>query len=300
MLKLMKGTVWSERKDAKDRKGNPIVTYPLYGEVKYDEIRCHVRVSNIDQQCTQFANVEFLSYAGKPLHNMSYFSDQFVELTARVGYKEFDCGVLVNGNFNDSYRWVRSSRGVPDGLSAKDVQFYLFDLPESTQPYRVRHAERDWVARRVHWLRTPTAILLESEADVDGFYVQAVSAGNEGIMLKQGDGLYERKRTDAWLKMKPENDADGVIVGFVQAVCGVDQPARGLKVGDPLGRVGSVLVRCEDGSEAAPHGIAWELGTDMFKHPEKYLGQWCEFKFMERDRQGGYRHPRFHRLREGK
>jgi hypothetical protein len=38
----------------------------------------------------------------------------------------------------------------------------------------------------------------------------------------------------------------------------------------------------------------------MYANPEQYIGQWCEFKFMERDRAGGYRHPSLVRLREAK
>ena len=118
-------------------------------------------------------------------------------------------------------------------------------------------------------------------------------------MVKSLDHVYERgARIYGWLKYKPEEDADGVITELHEAICGKDQPHLGLRKGDRLGRIGSVTVRMADGSTASPHGIAFPLGRDMFDHPEKYIGQWCEFKYMEIDRQGGYRHPTFHRLRE--
>ena len=65
MAELMKGNTWEDRKDAKDRKGFPIVRYPIYAEIKYDEIRCHVKLSCDPTEGT----VQFLSYAGKPLAN---------------------------------------------------------------------------------------------------------------------------------------------------------------------------------------------------------------------------------------
>jgi len=104
--------------------------------------------------------------------------------------------------------------------------------------------------------------------------------------------LYERgKRTYGWLKLKPEDDADGIITGINQAFS---------ETGEALGRAGSVDVLCADKSKASPSGIPHPLGRDMWENPQKYLGQWCEFRFMERDRQGGYRHPNFHRIREAK
>lgn len=293
---LMKGNVWSKRKDAKDRKGNPIVRYPLWGEIKYDEIRCHVLV----RYAELYTHVEFLSYAGKPLANMEKFKDRFVVLARLTGYTEFDCGVEVNGNFNDSYRWVRSTNGVPSDLNASMVQFYLYDLPESNLEYGARKVLREWVARQVDWLKCPSPVALADEAAVDAYYNLVVQIGHEGLMIKQDDHKYERKRTDGWLKMKPEETADGRITGVVEARATVDDPSRGVRIGDGLGRCNSVHVELEDGSKATPFGITHELGRDMFENPAKYIGEWVEFAFMERDRQDGYRHPTFKRLREAK
>lgn len=298
MAELMKGNVWKDRRDAKDRKGNPIVTYPVYVEDKHDEIRCHVLVTQTD--------VMYLSYAGKPLANMERFNQTFLTIARGTGWSEFDLGFEVNGNFNDSYRWVRSTRGLPDDLKNAPVKFWVFGLPEKRTGgmlhqllcrLEVARYAADWVTVP---FGTPFFTVCDGPDAVDAAFLNARSCGLEGVMVKQLHAEYERKRTDGWLKMKPEDDADGVIVELIEATATVADPERSIAVGDPLGRIGSVRIRMEDGSEACPHGIAHGLGTDMHQNPEKYLGQWCEFKFMERDRQGGYRHPTFHRLREAK
>jgi len=305
MAELMKGNCWKDRRDAKDRKGNPIVTYPVYVEDKHDEIRCHVKVSEASHQWG--CDVEFFSYAGKPLANMQQFEQVFRTLSRGTGYREFDLGFEVNGNFNDSYRWVRSTKGIPDDLKHATFKFLVFGLPEfagtdtiSTQRIR-RIAVRDYAT---DWVSTPFVLPYYVHADsadwVDLAFKQARERGLEGVMVKQPNHLYERKRTDGWLKMKPEDDADGVIVELIEATATVADPERGISVGDPLGRIGSVRVRMEDGSEACPHGIAHDLGRKMLTGEVKALCEWCEFKFMERDRQGGYRHPTFFRLREAK
>jgi ATP-dependent DNA ligase len=123
-------------------------------------------------------------------------------------------------------------------------------------------------------------------------FIVARERGFEGLMVKSLQHLYEAgKRTAGWLKVKPSDDADGIITELHEAVS---------EAGEPLGRTGSITIKVEDGSTATPHGIAHELGREMHEHPERFIGQWAEFKFMERDRQGGYRHPVFNRLREAK
>lgn len=302
MPQLMKGNCWHERCDAKDRKGNPIVKYPVYVEDKHDEIRCHVLV---DLTNPHDHRIKFLSYAGKPLANMDRFCKLFSDLAKGTGYTEFDMGFECNGNFNDSYRWVRSTKGVPDDLKDATFKFFVFGLPtlgltlfkQKVEREAVAAYAKDWVSTPV---LTPEVVLCDNAHDVENAFLNARARGLEGVMVKQPFALYERKRTDGWLKMKPENDADGAITALHEAVCGTDQPELGLKVGDKLGRIGSATIRMEDGSEAAPHGIPHGLGRAMLDHPENYIGQWVTMKYMERDRQGGYRHPTFHRLREAK
>lgn len=309
MAELMKGHVWGERKDALDRKGNPIVTYPVMVEAKHDEIRVHVRVlSNPQPGLQPFVGVgpkyvEFLSYAGKPLANLDKFELAFLNISERTGITEFDMGFEANGNFNDSYRWVRSTKGLPPELVDAPVRWFIFGLPTVAIPLDAQHRERqvlakafqDWAGLDTH---VPEVYWAWDELSVDAAYATFRSKGYEGAMVKQPKHLYERRRTDGWLKMKPENDATGVITGFVEAVCGIDQPELNLKAGDKLGRIGAVELTMPDGSVASPHGIPHELGRDMYLHPDKYLGESADFKFMERDRQGGYRHPVWGRLRE--
>ena len=293
MASLMKGNQWHERCDAKKRNGDPVVTYPVYVEDKHDEIRCHVIVDYNDPHGPR---VTFLSYSGKPLANMLRFHGLFITLARGTGHYEFDMGFECNGNFNDSYRWVRSTNGVPNDLVDATFKFFIFGLPSAEGTILQQHHYRVEVAQYAEdWCSIPVLVphfmqCADSE-QVDAAFSYARHRGLEGVMVKQPDALYERKRTDGWLKMKPEDDADGIIEELIEAVS---------EQGEKLGRTGSVRILLADGSTACPHGIGHDLGRDMHNNPAKYIGQWCEFRFMMRDRQGGYRHPTFYRLREAK
>ena len=288
MPELMKGHTWADRKHK--------VQYPVWVEPKVDEIRVHV--------VRDETSVIYLSYAGKPLFNLERMSEFLFDMMQANHLWELDCGVQINDNFADTYKWVRSSKGAPK-VELRRFVLHLYDIPTTPVIYAQRKDKLSWLTSRYSpsgWeLKVLPHYIAQNDEEVEERYATLREYGYEGIMVKDPAGLYSRgKRTDAWLKLKPDADADGTIVGFVQAVCGKDQPEKGLKKGDLLGRAGAIEVLCEDGSRATPHGIPHQLGVDMLLHPERYLGQWCEFKYMERDRQGGYRHPVFNRLREAK
>lgn len=282
MAELMKGKTFKERKHK--------LVYPVGVDLKYDEVRVHVIVHSM-------TDVEFWSYAGKPLYNMQEFAPLFAQLWKRTGWAEFDCGIEINENFNDTYRWVRSSKGLPDDLQRATWRLWLFDLPESTETYGLRRIEMALVSATASeylpgCLKMPEHYECADEEAVHTLFDSVIARGIEGLMVKTYDHKYARgKRIDGWLKYKPEDDADGIIEELIEAVS---------EDGNKLGRTGSVRLRLEDGSTASPHGIGHDLGRDMHNNPEKYIGKWAEFKFMMRDRQGGYRHPTFNRVREDK
>lgn len=303
MAKLMKGETF---KDAlKLVHGKPRFQYPIHVEGKADEIRCQVKL--VGYTYGQL-DVEYLSYAEKPLHNLAFLSERFLNFFQRYPeYTELDVGILVNKNFNDSYRWTRSSKGYPKakldkktGITAPElfehqVHVILFDLPNSDLPFNARKVVRGVCCSHLLQCGVPCSVpagtLCFNEEQVWEVYRDFRAMGLEGAMGKTLGHFYARTRTYDWMKIKPSADFDGRIVKFNEAVS---------ESGTALGRVGSIDVVCEDGSTASPAGINHTLGRELWENQEKYLGQWIEFNCMERDRKGGYRHPIYQRFREDK
>ena len=286
MTKLMKGHTWA--------KGKHKLTYPASAEVKVDEIRLDVR---FEENCLLFR-----SYADKPLHNIpNAHCRAFGNFMTAFEVQRLDMGVIVNRNFADTYRYVRSSKGVPPELVDAKVEYILFDLPGmGTLPYIERIQWRKRYCNIMADYRLPVFVpvrkVVYDEAEVLNMFDSVRHDGDEGLMVKDHAGLYELdKRTNGWLKVKPEADCDGIVLGYSEVVS---------EAGEPLGRVGSLRVEAHlpDGSTQLVNvpGIPHEIGMAWFQDPSLIVGQWVEFSYMERDRQGGFRHPRFGRIREAK
>lgn len=280
--KLMKGHTFA--------KGKQKLTYPASAEVKVDEIRLDVRRE-------PGLGLLMRSFADKPLHNLELWGGRMLQYMQAFDVQRLDMGVIVNRSFADTYRYVRSSKGVPTELVDARVEFILFDVPDHGRiPYHARVAHRTKACNLLCDYRVPTFVpqrfTVADEAEVYALYEKVRNDGDEGLMVKDMGHLYEPgKRTNGWLKVKPEDDADALITGVTEAVS---------EAGEPLGRAGSLQGTCEDGSTVSIPGIDHTTGALWFAHPELIVGQWVEFQYMERDRQGGYRHPRFGRVREAK
>lgn len=303
MPELMKGEVWADAQ--KLVRGKPRFQYPIVIEVKADEIRCHVL---LDRDIYGTAvGVQYLSYAGKPLHNLGMFTDAFLKFFQHTGYRELDIGIEVNGNFNDSYRWTQSSSGIPQekldkktgkvspALFPEMVKILLFDLPEVAEEFRHRLVYIDNAACNLRFYdlnaTRPVRRICWNYAEVMSTYAEYRALGHEGAMGKTLDHLYERKRSFNWMKIKPKEFLDGVITGINRA--------HSLE-GVPLDRAGSVAVRFEDGSTADCGGLKHAFAAAIYADPSSVIGEWCECERMEADRAGGSRHPIFKRLREAK
>lgn len=283
LQKLMKGEKFSTH-------GHKLV-YPVAYEIKRDDIRVHVVLED--------GEIKYYSYAGKPLYNLEKYSDALSSVLTVYGLTELDCGIIVNADFTATKRYVRSHK-VPADLTSATLALWVYDVPESTALYPERKQFRYVVVRDIHrrisevqrlFVCTPVTKFAATVGELNAAFDTVRSQGHEGLMVKTLDHTYKRGRGAAWIKMKPSDDADGVILGFKEAVS---------KDGVPLGRAGSVHVKVEDGSEAWPSGLDHTLAEDMWQNPTKYIGQWCEFTYMERDTLGGYRHPVWGRLRDEK
>ena len=294
-LSVMKGVPYTEKRLVSwlNEDGGVVV------QTKRDEVRC-VAIVGYDGKVT------YTSASGKPLYNISdAFSNIFIALAEEYNIHRFDMGVCVNDSFDLTRRVVRSSSKAYDCRGRKDyiiteklpgqprrtvyegplvMQFWLYDLPDLTIPYEERRALMAELVRYVgNSVFTPETEVVHTTVDVNNIYDMVTDLGFEGVMLKRLNFQYKEGRTTDWMKMKPEEEVDVEIIGYTPGKDSFE------------GMVGSLIGRAEDGSEVSFSGFTLALRRELTDNFEAYLGRWAEVRYMQRDSQDGYRHPRFYR-----
>lgn len=303
-LTVMKGVKYTEKRARQWLEQDCAVI----AQIKRDEIRCTVEVC-ID------GTVVYTSASGKPLYNLGCFDTHWRNVELQFKQGTYDSGVCVNESFDLTRRTVMASKKKYD-LSGKTEHhildkktgseykgnlrafFYLYDLPTLKESYFDRRILMAYMhAQFPEILRCPETwvVMPQVMGDIDGaikeldsLFEQATNNMHEGLMVKRVEFEYKEGRTTDWMKMKPEEEADGVITGY--------NPGYGKYAG----QIGSINVTFEDGSKCAVSGISDGMRMDFTRNGAEYIGCAVEIRYMHRDSDGGYRHPRFYRFHPDK
>jgi hypothetical protein len=273
---------------------------------------------DVNWQAKHEPSVTFTSATGKPLYNLDCFSALFIEMSHFYGANRFDMGVCINDSFDLTRRTVRASTKPYDltgqteqtiaGKTKKDAPHYVGPLKARFWFYDVPDIDRAYTTRRVDMAKLHTNfpeytgvpetevidVLDEGSIDAAVARVQEVfgiarELGHEGVMVKRHDHTWEPKRCpDSWMKLKPSDEVDGRIIGKTEGK------------GKFAGLIGSLICEAEDGSQFTISGMTDEERVLFTENFEVFRGQWVTATYMERDTQGGYRHPQFNRMHEEK
>lgn len=132
--------------------------------------------------------------------------------------------------------------------------------------------------------------------ELQQLYEKKREEGHEGLIVKDPMGIYKRGKKSGWWKMKPENEADGIIQGLVWGTEGLANEGKviGFEVLLESGRV----VNATNISRA----LMDEFTTRVKEHQasrqnHEYLnpfhGHACQISYMEETPDGSLRHPSF-------
>lgn len=118
-------------------------------------------------------------------------------------------------------------------------------------------------------------------------YEKKREEGHEGLVVKDPMDIYKRGKKTGWWKMKPENEADGIIQGLVWGTPGLSNEGKviGFEVLLESGR----LVNACNISRA----LMDEFTANVADNEEFYNGWACQISYMEETPDGSLRHPTF-------
>ncbi|QGF19805.1 DNA ligase [Pectobacterium phage MA1A] len=144
----------------------------------------------------------------------------------------------------------------------------------------------------IDWQLAETYDVFDMES-LKALYEEVRERGLEGLIVKDPYGYYKRGKKSGWWKMKPENEADGVIQGLVWGTNGLANEGKviGFEVKLENGRVVNATnipqALMEEFTET--YHMAVLDSNDSSVNP--YDGWACQISYMEETPDGSLRHP---------
>jgi len=258
---------------------------PAWAEPKLDGIRCTSFIKNGDVTC--------FSRNGKTLELIDEFLDDYLYIAGGEDYV-FD-GELMGTDFQHVMTQAKRKK---EKDQSKMIHFIFDGMPladwmnQKSQKYTHRKSILNSLFDHADApkLELVKGRYVKTEEEVQEFFEECVAAGFEGIIIKQ-DTPYVFKRSRDWLKLKPTETYDCIIV---DVVAGKDDK----KFSDTLGALWVELngVKTQVGS-----GYSDQLRDEIWKDPNAYIGKMVEVTGeKELTNDGCIRFPRFKQFRPDK
>jgi bifunctional non-homologous end joining protein LigD len=271
-------------------------------------------------RCLAFRDGDSIRLLSRNKQNLNGTYPELVEALAAQDTSQFvlDGEVVAFQGRHTSFARLQGRLGISDPLQARatgiPIFYYVFDLlhldgKDTTQLpllWRKRLLRNDF--RFDDPLRYTTHRVKDGEAA----YRAACERGDEGVIAKRADSVYEGRRSKNWLKFKCVRDQEFVIGGYT--------PPKGSRVG-----LGALLVGYHNGRDlryAGKVGTGFDNATlrslhdqlsaieqdkSPFAGPVREPGaHWvrpemvAQVGFSEWTRDGKLRHPRYTGLRTDK
>lgn len=236
-----------------------LFTVPTYIQPKLDGLRA------ISQDNT------LMSRNGKPyLASPHLYQDEFI----------LD-GELYNHEYHDDFNKIVSlcKKQKPDAAelaeSAKKVQFWAYDSPDTPGVFSQRYAELESIIKKLKnpaYKLVPT-YLVKNQADINKYHEKFLGEGYEGSILRLDLGNYENKRSKQLLKKKDFVDEEFTIIGAEEGE------------GGRVGTIGFFIIQHDkDPQRTFKSNVKGDFDflKDVWKNHKKYIGTQATIKYFNR------------------
>ena len=253
------------------------IQYPAYVQLKMDGMRFNAIVRS--------GEVEFRSRNGKEIELLGFLEDEFRAMAGDIDCV-FDGELLVveDGNILDRQTGNGILNKASKGTISKDeaskvhatvwdVIPYLYFLDgEYTVSYARRFIEiqrmvKNTDSKKVKVVETTMVNAIEEAHEK---FQEYYAKGQEGIILKDGMGYWENKRSKTQIKFKGELECDLVVTGIEEGR------------GKYQGKIGALIAESTDGlvKVSVGSGLSDELRTSLSQ--EDVIGRIITIKYNAR------------------
>ncbi len=189
---------------------------------------------------------------------------------------------IARGQFEKLSGFVRKTS--PQDDEWRQIKYMVFELPDAPGTFAGRYEQLKQIVANTNFsqLVAVEQFRLADNAALQRKLAEIVSAGGEGLMLHRVDAPYITGRNDALLKLKPLDDAEATVIGYV--------PGKGKY----KGKMGALKVETADGKR-------FQIGTgftDVVRANPPAIGALVTYTYRGFTNKGLPRFASFLRVRE--
>jgi DNA ligase-1 len=136
--------------------------------------------------------------------------------TARLPKQALDGELwITRGQFEKLSGIVRKT--APQDDDWRQIKYMVFELPNAPGTFAERYAEIKRITAQAEFAQLVAVeqFRIKDNAALKRKLADIVRAGGEGLMLHRADAPYVTGRSDALLKLKPLDDAEATVIGYV-------------------------------------------------------------------------------------
>jgi DNA ligase-1 len=270
------------------------ITDDIFVNIKLDGVRCLAEYKN--------GKLTLWSRDGRT-YNLEHLSNQIKHLIEVYKTKYNFTSVMFDGeitsdinDFQDLMKVVRRENIKQEHFEKlKKLKYNIFDVIFDNQydvelKHRVKQLEdikKYNTSKNITFVKYDT--LEDENKNVD--YImklmhEAVNDGYEGLVLKDKNSYYIKKRSISWLKVKLTDTLDAVVTKIIEGT------------GKYNNMIGALECRLENGIEfRVGSGLTDRQRFEWYNDPNKIIGKVIEIKYQELTNDGVPRHPIFKQVR---
>jgi len=242
--------------------------YPMLGQVKKDGIFgrwCSVSQKFFTRSNNAIQGLEVLE------NEMRHMPDMDGEL------------LIPSMPFFESSGLIRSFNSTPD------CKYYVFDMPMSsvTTCHRIMHYTDILTDANLTHVEALPAQVLKNQQDIDEYFENVLSLGEEGVVYKNADACYYNGKKYFCMKRVPAKTVECKIIGFQEGTKSFTN-----MLGAFLVNYKGHEVKVGNGPEMT-HAFRMEVWND----PDKYIGRMLTVEYKSKTTKGSLRSPKYKGIR---
>jgi ATP-dependent DNA ligase len=254
------------------------IQYPAYVQLKMDGMRFNAIVRS--------GEVEFRSRNGKEIELLGFLEDEFKAMAGGIDLVfDGELTVVQDGAILDRQTGNGILNKASKGTISKDEAAKVHATVWDAIPYEYfkegyynrKYSQRfSFVENCVHHVTNSTKVKVVESTKVNSLqeahdlFGKYYAEGQEGIILKSEDGIWENKRSKSQIKFKGELECDLIVVGVEEGR------------GKYQGKIGALIAESSDGlvKVSVGSGLTDELRGSLLQ--ENVVGRIITVKYNAR------------------